>query len=86
MEGVPNAHSCGAYQIRVIPMKISSKSLDNLETIYAGIRRFVMKDMENRYFARTRERVDNRWQLEGEVSSCVLEIISVAGKSGVKVK
>ncbi len=31
------------------PVMISSKSFNYLEPIYAGIRRFVKKDMENRF-------------------------------------
>ena len=69
MDGVPNrivypSQPKPWYFIVVVPnkgypVKISSESLDDLEPIYAGIRRFVMKDMENRYSARMQESFDS---------------------------
>ena len=68
MDGVPNrvvypSQRKPWYFIVVVPnkgypVKISSESLDALEPIYAGIRRFVNKDMENRYSARMQESFD----------------------------
>ena len=68
MDGVPNrivypSQRKPWYFIVVVPnkgypVKISSESLDALEPIYAGIRRFVNKDSENRYSARMQESFD----------------------------
>ena len=37
------------------PIKISSTSLEELEPVYTAIRRFVKRDMENRYLSLSRE-------------------------------
>lgn len=41
------------------PIKISSLSLDELEPVYTAIRRFVKRDMENRYLSRMNESFDS---------------------------
>jgi hypothetical protein len=47
------------------PIKISSTRLEELEPVYAAIRRFVKRDMENRYNSRMQESFDSMRQSPG---------------------